>query len=96
MHTLPRDADGKLPAYAWPGGYPLVYYVADSEPLCPDCANGGNGSLASETLDPECPDDNQWRLVGVDIHYEGPPETCAHCGWQIPSAYGDPDARPEP
>lgn len=87
--ALHRDDDGTLPAYAWPGGYPVTYLCADGGTLCPACANGENGSLASESLDPDCPDDNQWRLVGQDIHYEGEPIVCDHCGASVESAYGE-------
>lgn len=36
--------DGKLPAYAWPGGYDIVYwtvdmYGRDGDDVCSDCAN---------------------------------------------------------
>ena len=26
------------PAYAWPGGYPIVYYTSSGDVLCPTCA----------------------------------------------------------
>lgn len=96
MAEITRDENGKLPAYAWPGGYPIFYLTADNGILCPDCANGGNGSLASEHLDPECPDDNQWRLVACDVHYEGGSLECDHCGAEIQSAYGDPEYKDVP
>jgi hypothetical protein len=85
--TVSRDVDGKFPAYAWPGGDPLFYICADNGILCPACANGENGSLASEA--PHLPVD--WRLVGCDVHWEGPPLVCDHCNKEIESAYGDPD-----
>lgn len=84
---LHRDTDGTFPAYAWPGGYQMIYRFADGEACCPACANGGNGSLASEIAD-----DPDWRLEEAAILYEGPSETCAHCGATIKSAYGDPDS----
>ena len=84
-----RTADGKLPAYAWPGGYPIIYIAADGGVFCPACANGENDSDA--TTDPsDCPDDAQWVIDGWDVFYEGAPEHCSHCGAEIPSAYGDP------
>lgn len=86
-----RDDNGQFPAYAWPGGYPIIYVMADGGIICPDCANGKNGSIASDKLDPDCPDDRQWHIVGMDVHYEGAPETCAHCNAQIESAYGIPN-----
>lgn len=36
---LPRDSKGKLESYAWPGGYPILYYYEDGDSICPDCAN---------------------------------------------------------
>lgn len=92
MATLPdRLENGALPAFAFPGGYQVVYYTADGGTLCPDCANGGNGSMAATTLDPECPNDTQWLIVTGDIYYEGPPLRCDHCNTPINSAYGNPD-----
>lgn len=84
---LHREDNGKLPAYVWPGGYPIVYTCADGGCLCPACANRENGSEASE--DKDAPAD--WRLIAADIHYEGEPITCDHCGAEIESAYGDPN-----
>ena len=85
--TMRDEETGKFPAYAWPGGYPIVYYFADGGTCCPACANGENGSEANEepTTEPG------WRLMARDIHYEGAPEICDHCGAAIASAYGDPD-----
>ena len=34
---LPRG--GKLPSWAWPGGYPISYLDAENNVLCPDCSN---------------------------------------------------------
>jgi hypothetical protein len=83
-----RLPDGTLPAYAWPGGYPMAYLCADGGTLCPDCANGRNGSEASTAPD-AAPD---WRLIDGSVYWEGPPLTCDHCQAAIPSAYGDHDA----
>lgn len=88
---LPRDSDGRLSAYAWPGGYPLVYLCADGGDLCPECANGDNGSEATA----EDASDPQWHVVDAYVHYEGPPVVCGHCETAIDSAYGDPDAEPD-
>lgn len=84
---LQRNSDGTLPRCV-DGGYPVVYYCADGGSLCADCANGNNGSLASEDPGTEA----MWRLAGADILWEGPPVICDQCGEDIESAYGDPDA----
>lgn len=80
---------GSLPAFAWPGGYTLVYLTSDNESLCAQCA--GNDymewlySIDSGT---------QWQYdppVMVFVFYEGPDDYCANCNNAIESAYGDPD-----
>lgn len=30
--------------------------------------------------------------VAVEVYWEGPDDTCSHCGASLPSEYGDPDA----
>lgn len=82
-----RDNSGEFPAYAWPGGYPIYYLFLDGEICCPACANRKNGSDADITLETE----KQWRLVDMEIHYEGGPLQCAHCNTFIKSAYGSVD-----
>jgi hypothetical protein len=87
-----RDQNDDVPAYAWPGGYPIVYYTADGGQLCAACVNGGNGSRAAEELDSACPDDDQWRVEQYEI-LEGGPEDhggevrCDHCNTII--AFGE-------
>jgi hypothetical protein len=71
-----RDINGVLPAYAWPGGYPLYYVTADCLTVCPDCAN------KDDTSDP---------ATAYGTHWEGPAIECDDCGRPIESAYGDPD-----
>lgn len=74
---LRRDDEGKLPAFAFPGGYPIVYFTRDGLMVCPDCAN------IEDTSDP---------VVSYDIYWEGPTVPCDDCGRDvIESAYGDPD-----
>jgi len=85
-----RMTDGKLPYYAWPGGYPLLYVCGDNEVVCPECANGENDAEEFNTSQP-IGDDPQWDIWTYYIHYEGPPEFCAHCNKEIESAYGDPE-----
>jgi hypothetical protein len=88
-----NEGHGKLIKYAWPGGYPVFYLTADGAMLCPDCANGENGSEARTCDGPDdSPWDRQWKIVAGDVYWEGPDEPCAHCGAAIASAYGDPDA----
>lgn len=87
INSLRNEYGAELPAFAWPGGYPMYYVTQDGGVLCPDCANGRNGSEASETSD-----DAQWKLERAEVHWEGLPMNCEHCNAVIDSAYGDPDA----
>jgi hypothetical protein len=82
MNLPERNSDGTLPAYAFPGGYPIIYVTTDGEILCTKCAtedlSEGDGMLS---------------VAGCDVFYEGQPEFCADCNVQIDSAYGDPETR---
>ena len=73
----------KLDAYAWPGGYPILWIAdidtRDCATLCAACAASERDAGTVQTLIP-------------DIYWEGPPEICDGCGAEIESAYGDPDA----
>lgn len=90
------DADGQLPAFAWPGGYPLIYHadgtkfaIKRAEWLCAKCATA---YLTNADADPE--DGPFGRWVGIlTAHplYEGPATECDQCAAEIETAYGDPD-----
>lgn len=69
-------------SYAWPGGYPIYYVVADGGVLCPSCAN----REIYRTIDP---DDDQFHIVDGDINYENPDLFCDHCNRQIKPACGE-------
>jgi len=77
-----RDVNDQLPAYAWPGGYPIVYYTGEQEPLCHKCA--------TEELDELSNGDEYYRdydgLQWYDINYEQH-EHCASCNLHMPGAY---------
>ena len=75
-----RMDDGTLPAFAWPGGYPMVYLDGQNNTLCPKCAN-----ISDHDPWPE------YRPVAHFIHYEGSSCYCDQCGKEMESAYGDPD-----
>lgn len=68
--------DGKLPAYAWPGGYTIIYWDKHGSTFCADCANQ---------------DDCSEPIVDGDIYYEGPVILCDGCNCEIESAYGNPE-----
>ena len=67
--------DGKLPAYAWPGGYPLYYVTEQANVLCPEHANVEN------EFDDEL-------ITNGDVNWEDADLYCAH-GHRIESAYAE-------
>jgi hypothetical protein len=84
--NLPEPMEnGRMPAYAWPGGYPLYYMTADCGILCPDCMND-NLELTKDK------DDKQWYVIAANANYEDQDLWCDNCNKQIESAYGDPNA----
>ena len=75
--------------YAWPGGYQMLAVMSDGESLCCKCARAEYRSISRATRDRSR---DGWACEGIQIHWEGAPEVCAHCGDSIPSAYGDDSA----
>lgn len=65
--------DGKLPFYAWPGGYPMFYFDKGNNILCPTCANKND-----EYSDP---------IAAYDTNWEDPDLYCDECSKRIESAY---------
>jgi len=77
--TLPTlNSNGELDAFAWPGGYPIIYLDKENSVLCAKCA--------TKSLNDE--DD---KPVACDVYYEGPTLQCDGCNADIESAYGDPE-----
>jgi hypothetical protein len=74
-----------LPAFAWPGGYPLVYLFADGGACCPKCANANIEAIDQERTNSH----GGWALCGVEPNYEDTELHCDHCGEPIPAAYGE-------
>jgi hypothetical protein len=84
MSGLPeRLSDGTLPAYAWPGGYPLFYLAHDNGVLCPKCAN---------EYTPERDNEDQLKPIAADVNYEDSALFCEHCNQRIESAYAEDEA----
>ena len=71
------DSDLELPAYAWPGGYPMYYLTAQGTVLCAKHANV-EGEFNDETL------------TEADVNWEDTDLWCEH-SHKIESAYGDDD-----
>jgi hypothetical protein len=82
LSHLRDENNGELPAWAWPGGYPIFYVVEDGGCLCPKCSNLSD-------VDYTDPYDKQWHIVGSDINYEYASLYCDHCGERIESAYAE-------
>lgn len=73
--SLPRDTNGKLSSWAWPGGYPIYYLDKENNCLCPDCANRDV--------------DQSQDVIAADINWEDQTLHCDDCSKQIESAYGE-------
>lgn len=95
----------RFDAYAWPGGYPIVYLVEtfngfhrNSGEMCPKCAEkevrrvrwNARINLSDDRV-------NHYERVKTHgfIHYEGSSIFCEDCGEEIESAYGDPSEEDE-
>lgn len=87
FNCTPGDAPkpAELPAWAWPGGYTIVYCTRDGSELCAECATG-------IMADPDEPD----KPIDADIYDEGPAIQCSDCNKDMVSSYGDPDEPDEP
>ncbi len=89
------DADRKsLGAYAWPGGYPIIYMACDGWREDDGKLNFNKHDRSENTCCPKCAADvEKWPdiiIIAEYIHWEGPPEYCEYCNGFTDSAYGDP------
>lgn len=78
---LPRDDDGQLSAFAWPGGYAIAYITSDGGVLCAKCAREAEAEGLTQD-----PDDKQWFIEAAtttDILDDGLDDndytTCDNC-----------------
>jgi len=79
--------------YAWPGGYPCYFVMADGEPLSFKAAKENRRELL-EALAHTADRHYGWRPIGLEINWEEPDLYCAHSGERIESAYAEPEATP--
>ncbi len=94
MKVLDKDRTA-LTAYAWPGGYPVMYLARDG---WRDDETGSLDFNPHDRSEAVCcaacaVDVVKWPdiiIVGEYIHYEGPAEYCEYCNSLTDSAYGDP------
>ncbi len=85
VFKLIATSNGKLPWYAWPGGYPLYYIHFDAydeaHVLCPECAQATWESIQQGT---------ESGKLYFEINWEDPELIC-ECGKRIESAYAEKD-----
>ena len=78
--------------WAWPGGYPCYWIMADGEACAFDVAKSERRQMLASLVDPSLRDG--WRPIALEINWEGD-LYCAHTGERIPSAYAEPEDEPE-
>lgn len=87
--SLPRDHNGELIRFTYPGSYSVIYRTKDGGTLCASCANGEREEPVDDDVDDFL--EAQWHLVAADVYWEGPDMFCDHCNKVMASEYGDPD-----
>jgi hypothetical protein len=81
--------------YAWPGGYPLYWIMADGSAIAFDVARVSyEGRRMLEALRDNATGNwparaDEWRPVAIEINWEDENLVCDHTGENIPSAYGE-------
>lgn len=78
-----KSPNQKLPAYSFPGGYPLLYLTEHNTVMCPDCADESLNHEEWEDFKPK-----HWM-----IYEEGADISCDECGKGMSSANGDPNEK---
>lgn len=73
--------------YAWPGGYPKFFIMADGEVLSFESAKENWELISAALLHPGT--DKQWEVLASDINWEDEDLYCVHSGKKIPPAYGE-------
>lgn len=76
-------------AYAWPGGYPLYFVMADCEALSFEAAKENKREILTALRDNANNNfpDKQWLIIGIDINYEDNELYCSHSNKKIECAY---------
>ena len=84
-YSLPRDTDGQLSAFVWPGGYQVGYLDRDNSTLCAKCAR-------TIDVNPDIHEgDCDSIVVAFSSHESDSCDTCEECNANI-GAYCDIDA----
>ena len=81
ISSLRADNDGKLPEFAWPGGYNLYYTIEGDYQehyfICPSCANEHDEETGGG------------KITNYDINYENDDLFCEVCEKRIEPSYGN-------
>lgn len=72
--------------YAWPGGYPLFFVMADGESLSFKAAKAERRLIIESIARPEF-HDKQWLPIACVVNWENDSLYCCHTGETIESAY---------
>lgn len=72
------DQHGQFSAFAWPGGYTILYVDAHGNTLCAACATRRY-------------QEEDASAIYYSTYDEGPMLYCDECNADIESSYGDPD-----
>lgn len=75
--------------YAWPGGYPLFWLMADGEACAFDVAKTERRAFLEALRDRDIRPRDSWLPVALEVNWEDSELVCAHTGKPIESAYGD-------
>lgn len=79
----------RLGPYAWPGGYPLYFVMADGEALCFKAAKQEKRELLAALAARQARPHDGWLPVAIEANWEDPDLVCAHTGERIESAYAE-------
>lgn len=80
----------RMGPYAWPGGYPVYWIMADGESVAFSVAKAERRNMLEALAHPEKNFDD-WRPVALDINWEDGNLICAHTNQRIESAYAEPE-----
>ena len=82
--------------YAWPGGYPCYWIMADGGACAFNVAESERRAMLDALAYPEDVPHLQWRPIALEINWENGDLYCDHTGERIESAYAEPEDEPAP
>lgn len=71
--------------YAWPGGYPLYFVMADGEALSFKAAEAEADLIRQAIADGA----RDWMPVAIEVNWEDTELMCVHTNERIESAYSE-------